>query len=122
MTQPEWRVRSGRPDDRALLASFTCADPAVAWQVEVEQFIRTQLIDWAFDPRAVSGDPRLLLALVTATVVSALEIGPATSSCPRLWPMSPLGYRRVTRAFSLSFMKTTSAASRSAYDTGSSRR
>lgn len=67
MTEPGWRIRSGRPDDRDLLASFACADVAVSWQVEVEQFIRTQLADWAFDPHAASGDPRLLLAFVTST-------------------------------------------------------
>ncbi|MGQ0773961.1 MAG: hypothetical protein ACT4NY_06020 [Pseudonocardiales bacterium] len=60
MSEPEWCIRSGRPTDRALLASFTRADPAVSWQVDVEQFIRTQLLDWTFDPHAVSGDPRLL--------------------------------------------------------------
>jgi len=67
MSEPGWRVRSGRPADGDLLASFTCADAAVGWQVEVEQFIRSQLINWTFDPHAQSGDPRLLLAFVTAT-------------------------------------------------------
>ena len=65
MSGPAWRIRSGRPTDRSLLASFTCADPTVGWQVDVEQFIRTQLLDWTFDPHAVSGDPRLLPAFVT---------------------------------------------------------
>lgn len=67
MSEAEWRIRSGQPADRELLASFTCADPVVGWQVEVEQFVRTRLIDWTFDPCAVSGDPRLLVALVAAT-------------------------------------------------------
>jgi hypothetical protein len=67
MSEPEWRIRSGQPTDRDLLASFACADPAIDWQTEVEQFIRTQLIDWAFDPNAASGDPRLLVAFVAAT-------------------------------------------------------
>jgi hypothetical protein len=67
MSEPEWRIRSARPGYRGLLASFACADPAVSWQVEVEQFIRTQLAGWAFDPHAAAGDPRLLLAFVTAT-------------------------------------------------------
>lgn len=67
MSKTEWRIRSGQPTDRELLASFTCADPVVGWQAEVEQFIRTRLIDWTFDPYAVSGDPRLLVALVAAT-------------------------------------------------------
>ena len=47
MTETGWRIRLGSPDDRALLASFACADPAVRWQTEVEQFIQTQLTDWA---------------------------------------------------------------------------
>ncbi len=66
MSEPGWRIRPGRPGDRDLLASFVCADPAVTWQAEVEQFIRTQLIDWAFDPHAADGDPRLLLAFTAA--------------------------------------------------------
>lgn len=53
-----WHVRPGTPDDRKLLASFACADLAVRWQAEVEQFIQAQLIDWAFDPHADAGDPR----------------------------------------------------------------
>ncbi|HYB17273.1 MAG TPA: hypothetical protein VEF71_17610 [Streptosporangiaceae bacterium] len=67
MSEPEWRIRSGRPADRDLLASFTCADPSINFEIEVEQFIRTQLVDWTFDPHASSGDPRLLLAFITAT-------------------------------------------------------
>lgn len=62
MTRPPWRVRVGRPSDRALLARFTCADAAVPWQVEVEQVIQRLLVDWAFDRHAASADPRLLLA------------------------------------------------------------
>lgn len=65
MSKPEWHIRSGQPSDRGLLAAFACADPAV--EVEVEQFIRTQLINWSFDPHAAGGDPRLLLAFITAT-------------------------------------------------------
>jgi hypothetical protein len=61
-----WRIRPGSPDDRELLASFACADPAIRWQAEVQQFIQVQLTDWAFDPQAADGDPRLLLALTTA--------------------------------------------------------
>ncbi len=67
MSEPEWRIRSGQPADRGLLASFTCADPAVSFEAEVEQFIRTRLIDWAFAPGAADDDPRLLLAFATAT-------------------------------------------------------
>ena len=66
MNRAEWHVRPGSPDDRKLLASFACADLAVRWQAEVEQFIQAQLIDWAFDPHADAGDPRLLLAFTTA--------------------------------------------------------
>jgi hypothetical protein len=66
MSGAEWRIRPGNPDDCELLASFACADPAVRWQAEVEQFIQTQLIHWTFDPNAGGGDPRLLLAF-TAT-------------------------------------------------------
>jgi len=66
MTSAGWRVRPGTPGDRELLASFACADPAVRWQAEVEQFIQTQLANWAFDPHAVAGDPRLLLAFTLA--------------------------------------------------------
>jgi hypothetical protein len=75
MSEPEWRIRSARPGDRGLLASFACADPAVSWQVDVEQFIRTQLAGWAFDPHATAGDPRLLLAFV--------DRRPVRGSCPR---------------------------------------
>jgi hypothetical protein len=67
MSKPEWLIRSGQPNDRPLLAAFACADPAVDFEVQVEDFIRTQLIDWSFDPHAASGDPRLLLAFITAT-------------------------------------------------------
>ena len=66
MTGAAWRIRAGKPDDRELLASFACADQAIRWQAEVEEFIRTQLTDWAFDPHASAGDPRLLLAFTTA--------------------------------------------------------
>jgi hypothetical protein len=66
MTGAGWRIRSGSRSDRELLASFACADPAVRWQAEVERFIQTQLADWAFDPYAAEGDPRLLLAFAAA--------------------------------------------------------
>lgn len=66
MTGAGWHVRTGAPGDRELLASFACADPAVRWQAEVEQFIQAQLTDWAFDPHADAGDPRLLLAFTAA--------------------------------------------------------
>lgn len=67
MSKPEWHIRSGQPSDRSLLAAFACADPAVDFEVAGEQFIRTQLIAWSFDPHAAGGDPRLLLAFISAT-------------------------------------------------------
>jgi len=67
VSEAEWRIRVGKPTDRDLLASFTCADPAVGHEAEVEQFVQTQLIDWAFAPGAAVDDPRLLLAAVTST-------------------------------------------------------
>jgi hypothetical protein len=67
MSEPDWRIRSGGLADRGLLSSFDCANPAVEFEVEVERFIRTQLIDWASAPGAAGDDPRLLLALVRAT-------------------------------------------------------
>ncbi len=66
MTVEGWHIRSGSPSDRELLASFACAGHAVRWQAEVGQFIQAQLADWAFDPHASAGDPRLLLAFTTA--------------------------------------------------------
>jgi hypothetical protein len=48
MTGAGWHIRPGRPGDRELLASFACADPAVRWQAEVEQFIQAQLTGWAW--------------------------------------------------------------------------
>lgn len=65
MTPAPWHIRPARPTDRALLAAFRCAEPSVPWQVEVEEFVRTQLVDWAFDPHAAASDPRLLLAFDT---------------------------------------------------------
>jgi len=67
MKKSEWRVRLGGEPDRDLLASFTCADPAVPFQAEVEQFCQRQLLDWALAPGAAEDDPRLLLLVVTAT-------------------------------------------------------
>ena len=67
MSEPEWRIRSGQLADHDLLSSFDCANPAIEFEVEVEHFIRTQLIDWTFAPGAADDDPRLLLALVRAT-------------------------------------------------------
>ena len=67
MSDPEWRIRSGRRDDAALLDEFSCADQSIHWQVEVEQFVQAQLIDWTFDPHATDADPRLLLGFLDAT-------------------------------------------------------
>jgi hypothetical protein len=63
MTGAGWRIRPGSPDDREILASFACADQTIRWQTEVEEFIQTQLTDWAFDPHASAADPRLLVAV-----------------------------------------------------------
>jgi hypothetical protein len=89
MTGAGWLIRPGSPDDRQLLASFACADLAVRWQVEVEQFIQAQLAEWAFDPRAAEGDPRLLLAFTTegdlfgvaASTPSSMRTTTAASPC-----------------------------------------
>lgn len=63
MSPPVWLVRPARRTkaDRARLAAFLCADPAVPWQVEVEAYVQAALFDWAFDPLAKRNDPRLLL-------------------------------------------------------------
>ncbi|HVW28882.1 MAG TPA: hypothetical protein VHC69_26135 [Polyangiaceae bacterium] len=63
MSNPAWLVRVASEDDRALLAPFECANPRVAWQVEVESFIRTRLLDWAFESGAADDEPRVLLVL-----------------------------------------------------------
>ncbi|GIG59852.1 hypothetical protein Lfu02_42240 [Longispora fulva] len=63
MTDRSWLLRAAKSDDDVLLSKFTCAEPSVGWQLEVQEFIRLGLADWAFDPHAVEGDPRLLLAL-----------------------------------------------------------
>jgi hypothetical protein len=65
MIDGPWRLHVAKPGDRPLLSQFTCADKSIEWQREVEEFIQLGLADWAFDPHAVSGDPRLLLALHT---------------------------------------------------------
>jgi hypothetical protein len=69
MTAPEWRVRVAREEDAALLADFRCATDRTPWQREVEAFITTALLPWAFDPRAASADPRVLLMLVEEELV-----------------------------------------------------
>jgi hypothetical protein len=67
MTRPDWHIRAARPADRAVLESFTCADPKVFWQAEVEQFIQKHLIEWAFDPHAAVADPQALLVCENVT-------------------------------------------------------
>ena len=62
MTEPEWRVRVAGESDRAQFAGFACADATFKWSVEVERFIRTQLLDWALAPGAAEDDPRILIA------------------------------------------------------------
>jgi hypothetical protein len=58
-----WRARAATKRDRALLAKFVCADARHRWSVEVEQFIRDQVLDWALAEGAAEDDPRLLLVL-----------------------------------------------------------
>ncbi len=67
MSDPEWFIRSARASDRARLRTFTCAQPGVPWEEEVEAYIRNALWQWASDPHAKSNDPRLLLLLERAT-------------------------------------------------------
>jgi hypothetical protein len=90
MTGAGWHIRPGSPTDRELLASFTCADPAVQWQAEVEHFIQAQLTDWAFDPHADAGDPRLLLAFNTAGTSSGSPRTSESSSGQATAPASLL--------------------------------
>ncbi len=63
MSAPEWSLRSIRntQKDRRRLAAFACTGSALAWQVEVEDFVRDQLFDWRFAPLARENDPRVLL-------------------------------------------------------------
>lgn len=67
MSQP-WVVRAATGEDGELLAGFDCLGPgAPAWEREVQEFVRGQLLMWAVDPYAQDGDPRLLLVLATTT-------------------------------------------------------
>ena len=72
MSQP-WQVRVATPEDGDLLASFSCvgagtgSSRGAVWEQEVQEFVRTQLSSWAFDPYAQDGDPRLLLVVTTVT-------------------------------------------------------
>jgi hypothetical protein len=61
VSRPAWRIRPARKRDRALLEAFACADQAVPWEAEVEDYVRGKLIDWAFEPLAEAKDPRVLL-------------------------------------------------------------
>jgi len=49
--------------DRARLAAFKCADPSIAWQAEVENFVQDELFEWRYAPLAQEDDPRVLLLL-----------------------------------------------------------
>jgi RimJ/RimL family protein N-acetyltransferase len=59
----EWSVRSIRRTrrDRDRLASFSCADPGIDWQVEVEDFVRNELYEWRYAALAQADDSRVLL-------------------------------------------------------------
>lgn len=61
MTKALWRIRPARKSDRAKLERFECARDDSKAQTEVEEFIRDSALDWAFEPMAREGDPRLLL-------------------------------------------------------------
>lgn len=63
MTTAEWSVRSirGTQRDRQRLALFSCADRALGWQAEVEDFVRNELFDWRYAPLAQDDDPRVLM-------------------------------------------------------------
>ena len=61
MTAPPWRVRVAKGADRNALASFRCADAKVEWELEVERFVQTSLLDWALAPGAAEDEPRILL-------------------------------------------------------------
>jgi hypothetical protein len=63
---PLWKVRAATSADRTLLTSFDCVGTGAVWEREVQDFIQRHLLDWAFDPHAQDGDPRLLLVLTTA--------------------------------------------------------
>lgn len=61
MSKALWRIRAVRKSDRAKLRPFECARDGSRAQAEVEDFIRFKVLDWAFEPLALDGDPRLLL-------------------------------------------------------------
>ncbi|MEU6152679.1 hypothetical protein ABZ816_22030 [Actinosynnema sp. NPDC047251] len=69
MTDVEWRLRVAGAADADLVAAFRCASDDRTWQVQVERFVRSNLLDWASDPRAASDDPRALLLLVADELV-----------------------------------------------------
>lgn len=56
-----WRIRAARKSDRARLERFQCARDNSREQAEVDEFIRHEVLDWALEPLAQDGDPRLLL-------------------------------------------------------------
>jgi hypothetical protein len=61
MGKAVWHIRAARKSDRRRLKGFECARDGSRAQVEVEDFIRKRVLDWAFQPRAQDGDSRLLL-------------------------------------------------------------
>lgn len=54
MSLAAWSVRVATVADRGLLARFRCANPKLAWQVEVEHFIQARVLEWALAPGAAS--------------------------------------------------------------------
>ncbi len=61
MTETPWLIRVCQKKDAKLLEGFRCAQGDAVWQIEVEQYIRKDLLKWAFAPFAKPNDPRLLL-------------------------------------------------------------
>ena len=46
-------LRPAEEADRSELENFTCADPALPFQVEVQEFVR-HLLDWRADPAGIA--------------------------------------------------------------------
>jgi hypothetical protein len=62
-----WVARAATPHDDGLLLSFDWVGTGASWEREVQAFVAGQLLQWAFDPYAQDGDPRLLLVLTAGT-------------------------------------------------------
>jgi|JI10StandDraft_1071094.scaffolds.fasta_scaffold55623_5 hypothetical protein len=85
MNKPAWIIRTYRQNDSARLRSFNCASAGTKWQVEVEQFVRNQLHDWAIAPVAkAKQDSRVILLICRSSRdlvgVAAHELASLASS------------------------------------------